>query len=306
MNDDRLVSLLASLRGERMDRAADDKIRRRLEAAWAERQQRMGLAWRIRRPALALATVALVVGLGIATMRSGGDSPLYSVRITIENLAIPLHTDPEDRAEYLVWLLEERQAEAARLEATGNVLAARRVRAIEEDTLRIVRAELPVAPENEEPPPQPTAAPTEAPTPSPSPAPTPSPTPTPTVAHTATPRPATPTPTRTPASTTPRPTTPRPSASPSPVVLIITGTVKHPDGSLASGVCVQLTTSAPCDLKTTTLGTFKMTVSAKIGQSLTIYFIEKNAAGAIIYKAIVTKTVTSGTMELGLITLQKF
>ena len=73
--------------------------------------------------AVGLATTALIVGFAATTLSAPGDSPLYSLRVTIEDLAIPLHRDPEDRAEYLVSLLEQRTSEAARLEATGNALA---------------------------------------------------------------------------------------------------------------------------------------------------------------------------------------
>ncbi len=302
MNDDRMVSLLASLRSERMDRIADDKIRKRLENAWTVRQQRSSWGWRLRRPALALATTALAVGLVATTLGAGGESPLYSFRITIENLAIPFHTDPEDRAEYLVWLFEERQAEAARLEATGNALAAGRVRAVEQETLRMVRAELPVAPDSQEPPPTP--SPEAAPTPSPS------PTPTPTIAPSASPRPATPVPSRTPSPTTvtrPSPTlTPRPVVSPSPIAVTVTGTVKNPDGTLTNEVCIEFSTAGPCLYATYTApGTFRTTLSAKIGQSLTLYFIKKDATGTIIGKLAVTKTVTGSTLDLGIVQLQK-
>ena len=37
MTDDRLQGMLGSLRHERMDRIADDKIRARLETAWTAR-----------------------------------------------------------------------------------------------------------------------------------------------------------------------------------------------------------------------------------------------------------------------------
>jgi hypothetical protein len=130
MNDDRLVGLLSALRTERMERTADRNLRARLENAWTARESRSGLAWRMRRPVLAIATAGLAFGLVAATLSAQGDSALYTLRVTIEDLAIPLHRDPEDRAEYLVSLLEQRTAEAARLEATGNALAAGRARDI--------------------------------------------------------------------------------------------------------------------------------------------------------------------------------
>jgi len=115
MNDDRLVGLLSALRTERMERAADQDLRARLENAWTVRESQRGLGWRMRRPVLVLASAALVLGSIATTLSAPGDSALYTLRVTIEDLAIPLHRDPEDRAEYLVSLLEQRTAEAARL-----------------------------------------------------------------------------------------------------------------------------------------------------------------------------------------------
>ena len=162
MSDDRLQGMLGSLRHERMDRIADDKIRARLENAWTTRTERRSFGFRLRRLAPVLATLALFAGLGSATMTASGESPLYGVRVTIEDAAIALHPDPENRAEYVVALLEQRQAEAARLEASGNAAAASRARQIEQDTLRVVRAMLPVPPEID---PAPVPAPTDSPTP---------------------------------------------------------------------------------------------------------------------------------------------
>ena len=49
MNDDRLTGLLGSLRNERIDRIADDKIRTRLENAWTTRAQQRSFGFRMRR-----------------------------------------------------------------------------------------------------------------------------------------------------------------------------------------------------------------------------------------------------------------
>ena len=181
---------------------------------------------------LAIATTALVVGFAATTLSAPGDSPLYSLRVTIEDLAIPLHRDPEDRAEYLVSLLEQRTSEAARLEATGNALAAGRARDIERQTLRMVQQNLPVAPDAVD------AAPTDSPSPSPTPSPTapPSvvpPTPTDAATPTATQRPPTQRPTTAPPATlTPTPT-PKPTTTATPQAISFTGTVKNPDGQMS-------------------------------------------------------------------------
>ncbi len=299
MNDDRLVSLLGSLRGERMDRTADQKLRQRLENAWTGRAIRGGLLSRLRRPVLAVATAALMVGSVIATLGAPGDSPLYALRVTLEDLAIPLHADPEDRAEYLVSLLEQRTAEAARLEATGNALAASSAREIERRTLRMVQQNLPTAPEVVE------AAPTESPTPSPTPTPTPTPAPDatqPATQPTTTqppglPRPATAPPAVKPAATP----TPRPATAATPQAVTFTGTVKNPDGTLAHGVCVSLSAGGFCHT-VSNQGSFRLTFSAKIGQSVTLYFQRWDATKT--YKASITKIVSSTHVEVGTVTLK--
>jgi len=304
MSDDRLVGMLAALRTERMERTADQTLRARLETAWTARESH-GLGWRIRRPLLVLATAALVLGSAATTASAPGDSPLYGLRVTMEDIAVAFHAEPADRAQYLLSLLEERTSEAARLEATGNALAAGRVREIERKTLLMVQQNLPVDPNavqpapTESPSPSPTPATTESPSPSPTapavPTATQSPlTPRPTTVATATPKPATPTPK--PPTATPRPTT---TATPQPVTF--TGTIKNPDGSLATNVCVSESLGGSC-LEVTSSGTFKVTFSAKIGQSKTLYFLRSD--GVKTYKATLTKTVTGTYVDVGNVLLR--
>jgi outer membrane biosynthesis protein TonB len=298
MNDDRLVGMLSALRTERMERTADQKLRARLENAWTVRETQSGIAWRMRRPVLVIATAALVFGSIATTLSAPGDSALYSLRVTIEDLAIALHRDPEDRAEYLVSLLEQRTAEAARLEATGNALAASHVRDIERDTLRLVQQNLPVAPEIVEP--APTESPSPSPTPSPSPSPTPSPTPSP--VPTATQPPATPRPTTAPPAATSRPptATPRPTTAATPQAVSFAGTIKNPDGSYATNVCISLSQGGSC--LAVTGPTFKVTFSGKIGQSATLYFLRSD--GIKTYKATLTKTISSTYVDVGVVLLR--
>lgn len=302
MNDDRLVGMLAALRTERMERTADQTLRTRLETAWTARESHSGLAWRIRRPVLMLATAALVLGSAATTASAPGDSPLYGLRVTMEDIAVAFHADPADRAQYLMSLLEERTSEAARLEATGNALAAGRVREIERKTLLMVQQNLPVDPNAVQP------APTESPTPSPSPTPVPtdpptaSPSPSASPVPTATQRPATPRPTAVPTATPKPPTaTPKPTTAATPQPVTFTGTIKNPDGSLATNVCVSESLGGSC-LQVTSSGTFKVTFSAKIGQSKTLYFLRSD--GVKTYKATLTKTVSSTYVEVGNVLLR--
>jgi outer membrane biosynthesis protein TonB len=297
MSDDRLVEMLAALRTERMERTADHKLRTRLENAWTAREDRGGLAWRIRRPVLVIATAALVLGSAATTISAPGDSPLYGLRVTIEDMAVPFHADPEDRAQYLLSLLEQRTNEAARLEATGNALAAGRVRDIERQTLLMVQQNQSLDPNAVEP------APTESPSPSPTPTASPSPTPSPTDAPTPSPVPtATQRPTTAPTATPKPPTaTPKPTTAATPQVVTFTGTIKNPDGTLATNVCVSRSLGGSC-MQVATSGTFKVSFSEKIGQSVTLYFLRSD--GIKTYKQTLTKTVSSTYVDVGTVTLK--
>ena len=310
MNDEKLTGLLGSLRVERMDRIADDKIRARLENAWTAREETRSWSSRLRGFAPILATVALFIGLGTATLSASGDSVLYGARVAIEDAAVALHADPEDRSEYLLSLLDARQAEAARLESTGNALAASRVREVEKNTLRELQALLPQAPDDNGAAVLP--APTESPTPAPAtpvPTATPSPTPAPpsaTPVPTATPRPPTATPARTPTPTpTPvRTATPPPAPTGTPIPVLASGTVKNADGTKAAGVCVIVTTSAStCATTTAADGTYRVTVSGRINQTLTLYFTRQD--GTILWKGTASATIKGTTVTMPTVTLQK-
>jgi hypothetical protein len=52
----------------------------------------------------------------------------------------------------------------------------------------------------------------------------------------------------------------------------------------------------------TTSGSFKVTFSAKIGQSVTLYFLRSD--GVKTYKGSVTKTITSTYVDIGTVTLR--
>jgi len=306
MNDERLTALLGSLRHERMDRIADDKIRARLENAWGARMERRSFSFAIRRLAPMLATLVLFAALGATTMNAAGDSPLYGFRVAIENASIAFHIDPDERDEFVLQLLDQRQAEAARLEALGNAAAASKARAIEQDTLDMARAMLPQAPDVQ---PAPLPAPTESPTPSPTvaqtPVPTVAPTVVPTAPRTATPRPTatltrTPTPTPTPVRTA----TPPPTPTGTPFLALVRGTVKNADGTVAADVCVSQTTATSGCFKTTGPdGTYSFSQSARINQTFTLYFMRQD--GTVLYKAQVTYIVKGATVDVPTVKLAK-
>ena len=304
MNEERLTAVLASLRHERIERTADQRIRARLEEAWAQREPRAPLTVRLRQLAPVLATVALFGGLLAATMNASGESALYGIRVAIEDAAVLLHADPEDRREYLLALLDQRQAEAARLESSGDALAASRVREIEQSTLRQLEASLPPRPEDSTAA-APTASDSPSPTPSPtaSPSPSPSPVATPNVATgTATP---TPRPTATPART-PTPTPPQPTGAP--FLVTLTGTVKNPDLTLADGACVSIALpadlKAPCDTKTVQ-GTYRFAISGRLNQTITVYAWRYDAASGLVYRGYSSATIHGATVQMPDIKLLK-
>ena len=289
MNDDRFTGLLGSLRTERMDRIADDRIRRKLENAWTARMERRTFGWRARRWAPVLATLVLFAGISGATMNAAGDSVLYGLRIAVEDASVALHTDPEDKAEFLLRLLDQRQAEAARLESSGNALAAAKAREIEQNTLRTVLATVPKAPEVEVVAVSPSPSPTPESTPSPTPTPTPQPT-----APPATPRPATaaPTPVRTPTPTV-RPTV---TPVPSPILVTANGIVKNADGTPAAGVCVRLSSISQCLFTTGADGAYRVTFSGKVNQTVFFYFTRQD--GTVLWKASASVTIKGPTVEV--------
>jgi hypothetical protein len=312
MNDERLTAMLGSLRHERMDRIADDKIRARLENAWSARAERRSFSFHLRRWTPALATLVLFVGLGTTTMNAAGDSPLYGMRIAIENASIALHIDPAERNEFVMSLLDQRQAEAARLESIGNAAAASRARQIEEDTLAMARAMLPQAPDVQ---PAPAPAPTNTPSPTPSPtlAPTVAPTVAPTAARTAppaatttrtaSPRPPTATPTKTPTPTVRTPTPP-PSPTGSPMLVQVRGTVKNSDGTVAGSVCIRLdAASSGCVMTSSPDGTYKFSMSARVNESRTFYFTRQD--GTILWKAQTTVLIKTTTVDVPTVKLAK-
>src|SRR5437879_5893338 len=231
------------MRTARLSEAASARVREQLAQRWRDRapaRRRLALPWFV--PSLAMAL--LVLAVGAATLRAGADSALYGARVAIEDSLVALHTDLDDRLDYIRELYDERTEEAARLEAVGNALAAGRARAAQDDALRLLNA---TAPKAQEPSPSPTPEPSSAPVvlPSPTPPPTPSATAEPARTPTVTPRP-----------TAPPVTKPTPSPTPTTFVVTVRGGIVNPDGSLANDVCVStapvaLAPSAPTALTTT-------------------------------------------------------
>ena len=317
MRDEGLIDLLASLRDERMSRTADERARQRLEREWAA-SRRHGRSVAPRRMAFGLVAIALAVSLMFGTMGAPGDSGLYALRVALEDAAAVLYADTNARAQYVLTLFEQRQAEAAHLEAIGSA-ASSGARLIEQRTFETLRALLPQAPEEEEgqvagPSPSPTASPTAEPTPtptltstataSPSPrlSPTPQLTPQPTPVRTPTPAPVRstvpPTVKPTPATT---PTKPAPTGTATLVVL--TGTATDPDGRVGPEVCVSVV-AGQCQARTTTAGTYRLPVSAKTGQAVVVYAWRTDASGRMTHKGSASAVVRGSAVEMPTIVLR--
>jgi hypothetical protein len=311
MMQDSLARALGTLKGARMDDVAADDVRKRLEQAWVKRAaNRSRSRFVVPTFARAFAVAALVVFVAFSTMRAAADNPLYGARVAVEDSLVAFQSDP---VAYLSQLYSERLEEAARFEATGNALAASRARSAQTEALRLLNQISPQPTESPEPTastmitlPEPTPTP-EAPavaTESPTPEPTATPLP---VVRTATPKPATPKPTVTPKppTPTPKPLTPKPSVTPAPTPMAVhaTGDVLYADGSRVNGACVSTALDGTC-VAGTINGKIDLTLTAKKGQSITLYVRNYDAARGGTLHGKVTVTVGGPEVLLGTITLR--
>ena len=310
MMQDSLAQALGALKVTHMDDVAAHQVRARLDQAWAtsatQRRSRFAVPVFVR--VIGVATLAVLIAF--ATMHAAADSPLYGARVAIENSLVSFQSDP---VAYLTRLYDERLEEAAHFEATGNALAASRARGAQSDALRLLNQISPEPGESPEPSastaitlpsPSPTPDATAVATESPTPEATSTPTPRPTVARTATPKPATAKPTATP---TPKPLTPKPSPTPtpSPMTVHATGDVLYADGSPVNGACVSTTLDGATCIAVSVNGKVDVTLSARKGQSITLYFrnhYDATSAGTLRGK--VTVTVGGPEVMLGTITLR--
>ena len=72
--------------------------------------------------------------------------------------------------------------------------------------------------------------------------------------------------------------------------------MKNADLTPALGVCVRLTTAAPdCLVVTAPDGTYRVSISAKVNQSVTIILTRQD--GTILWKGTATATVKSGALQ---------
>lgn len=298
MMQDSLARALGTLKGVRMDDVASDEVRKRLDRAWAGRAaSRRSTRFVVPGFARAFAVAALVVVIAFTTMRSAADSPLYGARVAFEDALVAFQSDP---VTYLSQLYTERLEEAARFEATGNALAASRARDAQSEALRLLHQ----ISQDPDPSPEPSATfaitlPTVTGSPEPSPTATESPTPTPT----ASPRPAI-TPTSTPKPATPKPTTkPTTAPAPTPMKVHATGFVLYNDGTLVDGACVSTALDGSCVAKSAG-GRIDMYLTAKKGQSITLYVRNYDAVRGGTLRGKVTVTVGGSEVTLGTITLR--
>lgn len=307
MMQDSVARALGGLRGARMDDVAADEVRKRLELAWTER------AAGRRRPRFAVpgfvrafAIAGLVMLLAFTTLQAAADSPLYGARVAFEDSLAAFQSDP---VAYLSQLYTERLEEAARFEATGNVLAASRARGAQSEALRLLQRISPqpeTSPEpstsvavtlpSASPTPEPSAVATESPTP------TPTASPRPTTVRTPTPKPATAPPTPTPKPTTTT-TKPSPTATPTPMTVDAYGYVLYADGSAVDGACVSTSLDGTC-VAASIKGRVDLQFTAKKGQSITLYVRNYDASRGGTLHGKVTVTVGGPQVALGTITLR--
>ena len=293
---DSLARSLGALKGARMDGVAADDVRRRLDQAWAERATRRRARFVVPGFARALAIAALVMVVAFATLRSGADSPLYGARVAFEDSLVSFQSDP---VTYLSQLYTERLEEAARFEATGNALAASRARNAQSEALRLLHQ----ISQDPDPSPEPSATfaitlPTVTASPGPSATATQTPTPTPTASAPTTVR------TPTPKPATPKPTTkPTTAPAPTPMKVHATGFVLYNDGTLVDGACVSTALDGACVAKSAG-GRIDMYLTAKKGQSITLYVRNYDAVRGMTFRGKVTVTVAGSELQLGTITLR--
>jgi hypothetical protein len=309
MMQDSLARALGTLKGARMDDVAADDVRKRLEQAWSERATRRRPRFVVPWFARAFVVATLVVLVAFTTMRAAADSPLYGARVAFEDSLVAFQSDPVG---YLSQLYVERLEEAARFEASGNALAASRAHDAKSEALRLLQQISPQPDPSPEPSPS-TAITLPAPTPTPeaavateSPTPVPTATPRPPVIVTpkpATPKPATPTPKPT---ATAKPTvTAKPSVTPAPTAMVVhaTGEVLYADGTKVNGACVSTALDGLC-VAGTINGKIDMQLTAKKGQSITLYVRNYDAARGGTLHGKVTVTVGGTEVLLGTITLR--
>ncbi len=295
-----LARALATLKGTRMDDVPADQVRTQLEQAWATRATRRRSRFVVPGFARAFLVAAVVVLFAFGTMRAAADNPLYGARVAVENSLVAFQTDPVG---YLSQLYDERLEEAARFEATGNALAASRAREAQSEALRLLNQISPQPDPSPEPSastaitlPEPTPTPEAVATESPTPQPTPTPRP---------PAAKTPTPTAKPPTASPKPATPKPSVTPAPTPMSVhaTGEVLYTDGSRVNGACVSTAFNGMC-IAGTINGNIDLQLTAKKGQSITLYVRNYDAARGGTLQGKVTVTVGGPEVLLGTITLR--
>ncbi|MDQ2914321.1 MAG: hypothetical protein M3T56_13830 [Chloroflexota bacterium] len=308
---DSLARALGTLKGTRMDDVAADDVRKRLEQAWATRAKTRRPRVVVRPFARAFLVATLIVIVAFSTMRAAADNPLYSARVAIEDSLVAFQSDPVG---YLSQLYDERIAEAARFEATGNALAASRARAAQSEAVRLLNQISPEPSESPEPSastvitlPSPTPTPETPAVASASPTPEPTATPAPPAVRTPTPTltPATPTPTLKPTTPSPKPVTPKPTVAPTPTPMTVhaTGEVLYADGSRVNGACVSTALDGLC-VAGTINGKIDMQFTAKKGQLITLYVRNYDAERGGTLHGKVTVTVGGTEVLLGTITLR--
>ena len=80
------------------------------------------------------------------------------------------------------------------------------------------------------------------------------------------------------------------------MVVKLTGRVKNPDLTLAEGVCVRLDPFSATCLTKTVQGSYRLTASARMNQTVTLFFTRQD--GTILYKAYVSAVVKGSIVTM--------
>jgi hypothetical protein len=85
--------------------------------------------------------------------------------------------------------------------------------------------------------------------------------------------------------------------------VVVSGTVKNADGTLADGVCVMLQTGGGCLGNLTAQGAYRYTLSGRVNQTITLYFMRQD--GTVLWKGTASAIVRGGTLQMPDVKLQK-
>jgi hypothetical protein len=97
--------------------------------------------------------------------------------------------------------------------------------------------------------------------------------------------------------------TPKPTVTGTATVVVLSGSVVELDGGPATDACVSLV-AGRCDARTTSAGAYRLAVTAKAGQSVTVYAWRTDATGRMTHKGWSSAVVRGSAVEMPKIELK--